>query len=102
VVKNLSISVRRKRMREAQGSELADFPAALMVDPQDQRSDLAAAMAGLPDIQREVVLMRFVDDMTVAEIAAALIVPEGTVKSRLHHAIAALRKDGRMRAYFDR
>jgi RNA polymerase sigma-70 factor, ECF subfamily len=102
VVKNLSISIRRKRTREIPGSELADFPAASNVDPQDQRSDLAVAMGSLPDIQREVVLMRFVDDMTVAEIAAALIIPEGTVKSRLHHAIAAMRTDGSMRAYFER
>ncbi len=36
--------------------------------------------------------MRFVDDMTGPEIAAALGVPEGTVKSRLHHGLRKLRE----------
>jgi DNA-directed RNA polymerase specialized sigma24 family protein len=36
--------------------------------------------------------MRFVDDMTQPEIAAALDLPLGTVKSRLHHAILAARQ----------
>ncbi len=34
--------------------------------------------------------MRFVDDMTQPEIAEALNLPLGTVKSRLHHAISRL------------
>jgi RNA polymerase sigma-70 factor (ECF subfamily) len=57
------------------------------------RAELAAALAGLSPPQREVVLMRFVDDLELAEIAAALDVPLGTVKSRLHHALARLRDD---------
>jgi RNA polymerase sigma-70 factor (ECF subfamily) len=40
-------------------------------------------MAALPEEQREVVLMRFVDDMSVEETAKALEIAEGTVKSRL-------------------
>ena len=54
----------------------------------------------LPPGQRQVLLMRFVDDMTLAEIALALEIPEGTVKSRLHNALAALRDDPRTRQYF--
>ena len=38
--------------------------------------------------------------MSLIEIAGALGVPEGTVKSRLHNAIAALRKDERTVRYF--
>jgi RNA polymerase sigma-70 factor (ECF subfamily) len=44
--------------------------------------------------------MRFVDGMSMEEISAALVIPVGTVKSRLHNAIAALRDDPRTRAYF--
>ena len=54
----------------------------------------------LPDAQREVVLMRFVEAMTLSEIAVALDVPEGTVKSRLHSALARLRQDPRTIRYF--
>ncbi len=53
---------------------------------------IAAMVASLPGPQREVVLLRFVDGFTVDEIAAALAIPAGTVKSRLHHALAALRR----------
>jgi DNA-directed RNA polymerase specialized sigma24 family protein len=41
--------------------------------------------------------MRAVDGMSTAEIALALGIPEGTVKSRLHHAIAALKADPALR-----
>jgi RNA polymerase sigma-70 factor (ECF subfamily) len=46
----------------------------------------------LPPAQREVVLLRFVDDFSLPQIAAALAIPVGTVKSRLHHALEALRE----------
>jgi len=64
------------------------------------RSELAAVLAILPDQQREVLLMRFVDDMTLQEIAAALNIPLGTVKSRLHNSLHTLRNDRRTKNYF--
>jgi RNA polymerase sigma-70 factor (ECF subfamily) len=50
--------------------------------------------------QREVLLARFVDEMSLEEIAAALEIPLGTVKSRIHNALATLRDDPRTRNYF--
>ena len=47
-------------------------------------------------------LMRFVDAMSLAEIGEALGIQEGTVKSRLHNAIATLRGDARTARYFER
>jgi len=64
------------------------------------RKELAAVLRTLPEEQLEVVLMRFVDDMALAEIAEALSIPLGTVKSRLHNALNALREDPRTRSYF--
>jgi RNA polymerase sigma-70 factor (ECF subfamily) len=61
---------------------------------------LARALGGLPEAQREALLMAAVDGLTHAEISIALGVPLGTVKSRIHAALAALRSDGRLRAYF--
>jgi RNA polymerase sigma-70 factor, ECF subfamily len=102
VVKNLSIAAKRKRGKHT-SEESAGDPAASppSPDPADVRGELAAAMTALPQAQREVVLMRFVDDMSLLEIAQALGIPEGTVKSRLHNALATLRKDPRAIAYFE-
>jgi RNA polymerase sigma-70 factor (ECF subfamily) len=41
--------------------------------------------------ERIVVVLRFEADLTVPSIATLTGVPEGTVKSRLHHALRKLR-----------
>ena len=48
-----------------------------------RRADRRRATALSPE-RREVLTLRFVDDLSLAEIAVALDVPLGTVKSRLH------------------
>lgn len=45
-----------------------------------------AAMAGMPPPQREVLLLRFRDDLSYAQIAQVTGVPIGTVRARLHYA----------------
>ena len=97
-VKNLSLAARRKRLRATGGDEsLVDMlaPTSPEVAP-----DLADVLRSLSDPHREVILMRFVDDLTLEEISTALDVPLGTVKSRLHHALQRLREDPRTRDYF--
>lgn len=66
-----------------------------------ERADLARVLRGLPSEQREVVLLRFVDGFELGEIATALDVPLGTVKSRLHQALQTLRNDPRVARHFD-
>src|SRR5439155_21835386 len=102
VVRNLSLAARRKRRAAAQPLDELDeqMSGFVAVDIESTRSELSAALAGLPATQREVVLLRFVDDLSIDEIAAAMEIPAGTVKSRLHHAIAALREDPRVRKHF--
>ncbi|MEJ3743931.1 RNA polymerase sigma factor [Actinomycetes bacterium KLBMP 9797] len=51
---------------------------------------VAEAVGRLPDHHREVVGLVFVAGLPLAEAAEVLGVPVGTVKSRLHHARAAL------------
>jgi RNA polymerase sigma-70 factor (ECF subfamily) len=97
VVKNLSLATRRKRGRfVSDGALLEDCPAP-HVSSDDSRNELAGVMAALGATHREAVLMRFVDGMSLEEIAQTLAIPLGTVKSRLHHALAALREDPRTR-----
>ena len=51
------------------------------------------AIRRLPARQRELVALRYEQQLTDAEIADLLSMPIGTVKSRLHRAITALRKE---------
>jgi RNA polymerase sigma factor (sigma-70 family) len=59
------------------------------------RPALAAALSGLPDRDRDVLLLTAIGGLSYAEVAFALAIPEGTVGSRLSRArrkiIAALR-----------
>jgi RNA polymerase sigma-70 factor, ECF subfamily len=52
---------------------------------------VAAAVSALPLHQREVVVLRYADDLPLNEIAAILSLPVGTVKSRLSLALGRLR-----------
>ncbi len=49
------------------------------------------ALAALSEAHRDVVIRAYYRGLTVAEIAEELTVPEGTVKSRLHYGLRALR-----------
>lgn len=52
---------------------------------------LADALKTLPPIKRAVVILRFYEDLSEAEIARILDRPLGTIKSDLHRALAKLR-----------
>ena len=53
---------------------------------------LTDALAELPDRDRDVLLLIACEDLTYEEVARALCVPVGTVRSRLHRARAELRR----------
>ena len=55
------------------------------------RRDVLAALADLPERQREVLVLRYYGDLSEAEIAAALGVSRGAVKSYASRGAAALR-----------
>jgi len=101
VVKHLAIATRNRKGRFGSDTEvLSELAAPESPQPGGSRTDLAAVLTALPEDQREVVLMRFVDSLSLQEIAAALNIPLGTVKSRLHNALNTLRDDRRTRDYF--
>lgn len=56
----------------------------------ERRLDAARLLALLPEPHREVVILRFYHDLTEEEVALILGCPKGTVKSRLHNALARL------------
>jgi len=79
----------RQRGREPATERLPDRP----VDGPEaglERLDLMDALAGLPLKARAVVALRFLDDLSVAEVALVLGLPEGTVKSQTARALDRL------------
>lgn len=52
--------------------------------------DARHLLALLPAPQREVIILRYFHDLTEDEVAAILDCPKGTVKSRMHYAVARL------------
>ncbi len=94
VAKNRALSrVRRRRTEEKHRPE----PPAPIETPEAnaERRELVArvelAVEGLPPPQAEALMLKVVGGLTYAQIASVQDVPEGTAKSRLHHAIRAVR-----------
>ena len=96
IAKHAALRARHKRDRLQTRPDPGD--AAVAAPPTDD-GGLDWLLVGLSEPHREVVLLRFADELTVPEIAARLGVPAGTVKSRLHHAVAQLRRDPRLRDF---
>lgn len=61
-------------------------------DHVDDVDEIRAALAGLGGAQRIVLMLHYIDELPVAEIAEVLNIPPGTVKSRLHNGRAELRR----------
>ncbi len=57
-----------------------------------ERADLHAALKRLDENDRELLALRYGEDLTQAAIARRLGIPEGTVKVRLHRVRAKLRR----------
>jgi RNA polymerase sigma-70 factor (ECF subfamily) len=89
---------RRRLATEPLDARILELPDPVPADPlarleAEQREDLIRAGLGtLPDEQRATLLLRVRDGMPLREIAHALCIPEGTVKSRIHHAVRSLKE----------
>lgn len=90
---NLSNSYFRRKTAERKAK------ARLKPDPYHHDPDIAnvvavrQALATLPKRQRSVLVLRFYADLSVGDVAEALDIPEGTVKTLTHRGIKSLRRD---------
>jgi RNA polymerase sigma-70 factor (sigma-E family) len=72
--------------------ELASANVVSFAEAVDRRHVLVRVLRQLPDIQREVLVCRYLLDATVAETATALDIAEGTVKSAASRGLEQLRQ----------
>jgi RNA polymerase sigma-70 factor (ECF subfamily) len=82
---------RRRITKERALRELSTYPPAEPGADSVDRGELRERVAELPENMRAVLLLRYYEGMSEAEMAEALDVPRGTVKSRLHAALRRLR-----------
>jgi RNA polymerase sigma-70 factor (sigma-E family) len=96
-VRRILVSCDKDRFRKRRVPEhLTDVPPDVMATQDDmaradQRALLAAALARLPRRQRAVVVLRYWEDLSEAEVAQILGCSPGTVKSQAAKALSKLR-----------
>jgi RNA polymerase sigma-70 factor (ECF subfamily) len=96
IARRESVRIARRRARDpCRSIGGGDADAVGIAGPSSRLSagseEILAALAGLPEHERVVVSMRYLDLLPVAEIAAALDRPVGTVTKQLSRAIARLK-----------
>jgi RNA polymerase sigma-70 factor (ECF subfamily) len=90
---NLSRDRRRSDRRRRDREAAADAPLTITAtDPADADADVQAILDTLPDRQRLIAAMFYVEDRSVEQIAGALGITTGTVKSQLSEARTRLRR----------
>lgn len=87
--------VRRPKLTLVELDDEAVNNVAAVTSAQEARAtllDLEAALARLPPEQKEVILLVALEDMSYAEVARTLDIPQGTVMSRLSRGRERLRE----------
>ncbi|HUY46427.1 MAG TPA: SigE family RNA polymerase sigma factor [Streptosporangiaceae bacterium] len=97
-VRRILINTCNRRFRRHRVAEHAreprELPDSVIADPSDvigERSVLLAALRELPARQRAIVVLRYWDDLSDAQVAATLGCSAGTVRSQASRALAKLR-----------
>jgi RNA polymerase sigma-70 factor (sigma-E family) len=85
--------LRRRRTAELDGwQQLPVASAESAVLTAEERREIVRAVRGLPDRQREVLVLRFYLDLSDDQIAAAMNIRQSTVRSAAHRGLATLRR----------
>jgi RNA polymerase sigma-70 factor (sigma-E family) len=81
----------RRRPQETPLADNAAAPVPAAIDATGERSSLIQALKRLPQGQRQVIVLRFLEDQSVAQTAELLGISAGTVRSYTARALASLR-----------
>jgi RNA polymerase sigma-70 factor (sigma-E family) len=88
---NEMLSTRRTAARRSGRQHLVPLPAEPVLSDPAERLDLWSRLQALPPRQRAVIVLRYYDDLSEAQIADTLGIAPGTVKSQASAALRALR-----------
>jgi RNA polymerase sigma factor (sigma-70 family) len=88
---------RRRKVDEYPTDEIPDLPAIDLSADRDLHDVLQQALDRLPRQMRAAVMHRFYEDMTEPQVAAAMGITVGTVKSTVARAVGKLREDEQLR-----
>jgi RNA polymerase sigma-70 factor, ECF subfamily len=89
VLVNLCVDIHRRRGRERRAFERSASVSAIE-SPELPSADFWESVRRLPRLQRSVVVLHYVDDLSVMEVAEVLGVSSGSVKTSLSRARASL------------
>lgn len=70
----------------------SDVSTERVVMDQSERDELVVQVQSLPSMYRQVIVLHYYADLSIAEVANVLYVSEGTVRTRLHRARKQLKK----------
>jgi RNA polymerase sigma-70 factor (ECF subfamily) len=82
---------RRRGAEQRAVERLRQVPSPVSAAPTAVADEVLDALRSLPERQREITALHYLLDLSVVDIATSLEVSEGTVKTQLHRARAALR-----------
>ena len=85
------VSLWRLRSWKAESPRSEMFDTATQNSTAEVRMDVLRALDSLPRMQRAVLILRFFEDRSTAQVAETLGIAEGTVKRYVHRGCAALR-----------
>ena len=91
VVRNKCLSRLRKKKPYVDSEILENEEGKQERDPEADKQRILEMVTNLPEPHRDVIILRFADQLTLEEISEKLSVPKGTVKSRLHNALQKMR-----------
>jgi RNA polymerase sigma-70 factor (ECF subfamily) len=97
-VRSIALDFLRRDSRRARRESAVFSEGERSVQPKfeienESQQELAAAVALLPNEQREVLVMKIWNELTFAEIATVLGISQNTAASRYRYALAALKKN---------
>lgn len=97
ILHNCAIDRLRRRARRGHVASIDDVPEARLTTPATQEAaaaqrDIMSLVSSLPEEQRSVLLLIGVEELSYAEAARVLDVPQGTIMSRLSRARERLRR----------